>query len=278
MKIKANAKINLSLALRGKRTDGYHLIDTVMHSVSLYDEIYIEKASKITVKDSNCLNGEENLAYKAAELFFKDFNIIGGADINIIKNIPMSAGLGGGSADAAAVLVGLQKLYSPYIKNTELERTALKLGADVPFFIEGGCKRAEGIGEIFTDLKPLQKRYFLLCKAEEKTSTGEMYRILDSKPYKECDTKAVIEAVENNDLIGLSEKIYNAFSEIWTESFVKKALSASSPLAVSLSGSGPTWFAIFDDEKRAQKAKQDLENQNLKCFLIKPCDKSLIFE
>ncbi len=278
MKIKANAKINLSLEICGKRPDGYHLIDTVMQSVGLYDELEILKSDKITVSDSNGLNGKENLAFKAAELFFEDFGISGGADITIKKNIPLSAGLGGGSADAAAVLVGLRSLYNSEISDSALEKTALKLGADVPFFINGGCKRAQGIGEIFTELKPLGYGYFLLCKAEEKASTGAMYRILDSKEYKKCDTKAVISAIEQNDLKGISENIYNAFTEVWNKSFVKKAMLKENPLTVSLSGSGPTWFAIYEKEQDAINAKSSLEGQSISCYLVTPEDKSIIFE
>ncbi len=279
MKLKANAKINLSLEICGKRPDGYHLIDTVMQSVSLYDEVSIQKAEEITVKtDIVGLDGEDNLAYKAAQLFFSDFKINGGVKIEIKKNIPLSAGLGGGSADAAAVLVGLRQLYSNIITDEELEKTALKLGADVPFFISGGCKRAEGIGEILTPLKPLNKGFILLCKGEEKTSTGEMYQILDSKEYKKCDTAAVIKAVEQNDLNGISKNIYNAFLEVWKESFVKKAMLKEKPLIVSLSGSGPTWFALYQNEIDAQTAKNNLENQNIECFVVAAQDKAIIFE
>ncbi len=279
MKLKANAKINLSLQICGKRPDGYHLIDTVMHSISLYDEITLQKAEKITVKtDISGLDGKENLAYEAAELFFSDFQIDGGVKIEIKKNIPLSAGLGGGSADAAAVLVGLRELYNPLITNADLEKIALKLGADVPFFIQGGCLRAEGIGEILTTLKPLSKGYILLCKGEEKTSTGEMYRTLDSKEYGKCNTDAVIKAVEQNDLNGIARNIYNAFGEIWKDSFVKKAMLLELPLAVSLSGSGPTWFSLYENEADAVRAKNNLQSQNIECFIVTPRHSSIIFE
>ncbi len=279
MKLKANAKINLSLEICGKRHDGYHLIDTVMQSISLYDEISIEKAEKTTVKtDIVGLDGNDNLAYKAAEQFFSDFQINGGAKIEIKKNIPLSAGLGGGSADAAAVLVGLRQIYNPLITDESLEKTALKLGADVPFFIQGGCKRAQGIGEIFTTLKPLNKGFILLCKGEEKTSTGEMYRILDSKEYGKCNTGAVIKAIEQNDLNGISQNIYNAFAEIWKDSFVKKAMLLESSLAVSLSGSGPTWFSLYENEADAMTAKNNLQSQNMQCFVVTPQKSAIIFE
>lgn len=279
MKLKANAKINLSLKINGKREDGYHLIDTVMHSISLYDEIEIEKAKGITVKcDKYAIEQEKNIAYKAAKLFFEDYGIKGGVDISIKKNIPSPAGLGGGSADAAAVLLGLRSIYKNDISNADLEKTALKLGADVPFFIEGGCKRAEGIGEILSDVTPLNNGYILLALAETKPSTAEMYRIVDKTKPLDCDTDMVIKAIEQNDIVLLSKSIANSFSAVWENSFVKKALLEQSPLAVSLTGSGPTWFALFDNCEKAEKAKSVLCKQNITCFIATPQAKAIIFE
>lgn len=279
MNVKANAKINLSLDIKGKRADGYHLIDTVMQSISLCDELTVEKADTITVKcDKYAIPEEKNIAYKAAKIFFEDYGIKGGADITIKKNIPAPAGLGGGSADAAAVLLALNKLYGAGITDTELEKTALKLGADVPFFIKGGCSRAEGIGEVLTPVKPLSEGCILLAIAEQKPSTGDMYRIIDSKPYANCNTEAVITALENNNLLLLCKNIGNAFTAVWEQSFVKTAMLNLEPLGVSLSGSGPTWFAVFENEDNAKAAKTVLESQNITCWLTKPQDKAIIFE
>ncbi len=279
MKIKANAKINFSLCVKGKRPDGYHLIDTVMHSIDLFDELEVSKAEGITVECDGCdIPQEENIAYKAAKLFFDDYDIDGGAYITLKKNIPAPAGLGGGSSDAAAVLLALNSLYDAKIPDVELEKTALKLGADVPFFIEGGCKRAEGIGEIFTDIKPLKDGYILLAKAEKKPSTGEMYRIVDGKEPIVGDTEAVIRAIENNDLRALSSELFNSFIAVWGDSFVRKALLDQAPLAVSLSGSGPTWFAIFETCEKAQAAKVALEKLEIDCWITRPQNKAIIFE
>lgn len=279
MKIRANAKINLSLGIKGKREDGYHLIDTVMQSVSLYDEITVEKACETSVKcDKYEIKQQDNIAFKAAKLFFEEYGITGGADISIKKNIPAPAGLGGGSADAAAVLLALNCLYNVKACDSDLEKIALKLGADVPFFIKGGCRRAEGIGEVLTDLSPLNKGFILLAIAEQKPSTGEMYRQIDNKPYRECDTNAVIDAIQNGDLCTLSDNFYNAFAEVWQESFVKKALLEQKPIGVSLSGSGPTWFAIFETEQQALTAKNALEKKKINCWVTVPQNKAIIFE
>lgn len=279
MKIKANAKINLSLNICGKREDGYHLIDTVMHSVSLYDEIEIEKANEITIFcDNGDINGEKNIAYLAAVKFFKATNIVGGAEIKIKKQIPTAAGLGGGSADAAAVLVGLNKLYNANLSYDKLCEMAVTLGADVPFFIKGGCQRAEGIGEKLTVKNPLMNGYFVLAKGETKPSTAEMYKIIDSQPTFCVDTEAVIRSVENNDLNSLSECMGNAFETVWSESKIKQKLLSFSPLAVSLSGSGPTWFAFLKEKEDALNAFNTLKNDNIECYICTPQDKSIIFE
>ncbi len=279
MKIRANAKINLSLCVCGKRKDGYHLIDTIMHSVGLFDEITLEKADQIIVECSNsAIKTQDNIAFKAAKLFFEDFGIIGGCKISINKNIPTAAGLGGGSADAAAVLLGLDKLYSANIPHNELCKTALKLGADVPFFIDGGCQRAEGIGEILTPLKPLKSGYILLAKADSKPSTAQMYRILDSKETVLCDTEKIIDLIKQDNLCELSRNLYNAFGEVWTESQLKQILLELSPLAVSISGSGPTWFAIFYDLEKAKKAESILKVKKIDSWLTCPQEKAIIFE
>lgn len=279
MKIKANAKINLSLSILGKRQDGYHLIDTVMQSVGLFDLIEIEKSSDITVFcDKYNIPQQENIAYLAAKLFFEEYNINGGAKISITKNIPAAAGLGGGSADAAAVLLGLNKLYNANIPQQCLCKTALKLGADVPFFINGGCQRCEGIGEVLTPIKPLKSGWFLLSKAEQKPSTAEMYRVLDSKAPVFCDTKRVISAIEQDDLISLSKNIVNSFGAIWQDSFVKSALLRFEPLVVSLSGSGPTWFALFEDEQSAVLVQQKLKSQGIDCWVARPIDSAITIE
>lgn len=277
MKLKANAKINFSLSVCGKRDDGYHLIDTVMHSVSLYDTVSIEKSDDISVVCGEVLE-EENIAYKAAKLFFEAVKIDGGCKIEIEKNIPLSAGLGGGSSDAAAVLLGLDKLYNTSLSYEELCGMALKLGADVPFFIKGGCMRSEGIGEILTPASPLKKGYILLAKADEKPSTGEMYRRLDAQDTVLADTVSVLAAIKENDLLKLSKYLYNAFETVWPQSLVKAALLKTDAIAVALTGSGPTWFAVFDDELKAINVKKALQAQNIPCWICEPIEKAIIFE
>ncbi|MBP0959505.1 MAG: 4-(cytidine 5'-diphospho)-2-C-methyl-D-erythritol kinase, partial [Oscillospiraceae bacterium] len=155
--VKANAKINLGLDIVGIRDDGYHLLKTVMQSVSLYDIIALEKANDISVicSDETLPCGEQNLAFKAAKLFFEETKIVGGVKISIEKNIPSQAGLGGGSADAAGTIFALNKLYNADLSDEKLCEIGEKVGSDVPFCIVGGTKLCEGIGERLTSLKPV---------------------------------------------------------------------------------------------------------------------------
>lgn len=277
MKIKANAKINFSLSVCGKRADGYHLIDTVMHSIGLYDTVFIEKADTISVICGD-MPQEDNIAFKAAKLFFQKTGVSGGCDIKIVKNIPLSAGLGGGSADAAAVLVALNKIYNAGLSYEDLCDLAVKLGADVPFFIKGGCMRSEGIGEILTPKKPLERGYILLAKAETKPSTAEMYKQIDSKETVLANTNAVLSAISENDLENLSKNLYNAFEAVWQDSVVKRELLKTDAKAVALTGSGPTWFAIFETFEEIKSAERVLKEKNIPVWVCVPKQSSLEFE
>ena len=276
-KIKANAKINFSLSICGKRQDGYHLIDTVMHSVSLYDTVWVEKNDEILVSCGD-MPKEENIAYKAAKLFFETSKISGGCEIKIENHIPLSAGLGGGSADAAAVLLGLDKIYNTNLPYETFCNMAVKLGADVPFFIKGGCMRSEGIGEILTPAVPLKKGVILLAKNDLKPSTAEMYRQLDEKDTVLADTVTVLQAIKENDLNKLSKNLYNAFEMVWPKSQVRAELLKSDAVAVALTGSGPTWFAVFDDIEKANMAQKSLLDKEIPCWICYPTEKAIEFE
>ncbi|MEE1006515.1 MAG: 4-(cytidine 5'-diphospho)-2-C-methyl-D-erythritol kinase [Acutalibacteraceae bacterium] len=277
LKIKANAKINLSLSVLGKRFDGYHELDTVMQSISLNDTVYIEKSDKITVECGE-LGGEDNIAFKAAAAFFKASGINAGAKIKIEKRIPSAAGMGGGSADAAAVLVGLDKLYEAELSYERLLSVAVKLGADVPFLIRGGTARAKGIGEILEPLKPIGGCYFLIAKGENKPSTGEMFRRLDSAKYNKPDIEKTVSALNSGDVSAVFSSLDNSFSALWQESHVKAELLKTDADGVSLSGSGPAWFAVYRDKEKAVAAEKALKALRIPVFICEPQNKSLIFE
>lgn len=279
LSVKANAKINLSLVISGKREDGYHFIDTVMQSITLCDTLEFKKAKKITVKcNDGELNNEENIAYKAAKLFFEKTGIMGGVTIKIKKRIPKAAGLGGGSADGAAVLVALNRLYNANLSDEKLEEYATTLGADVPFFIKGGTQRAEGIGEILTKLADMDFGYFVLAKADSKPSTAEMYRKLDSEEPISLDTESVISAIENSDADTLSKLMDNSFASVWKENKLQERLLKLNPDCVCLSGSGPVWFAFYKDYKDAKTAFKILKKEKIQCYFAKPCKKGMEIE
>lgn len=280
LKIKACAKINLSLDITGIRADGYHLLNSVMQSVDLFDEITIKKQEKgIKISSSSKELGNENdICYKAASLFFEKSGVDGGAEINVIKNIPLSAGLGGGSADAAAVLLGLNKLYSNPLNQGNLLELALRLGADVPYFLYGGTVIASGIGENCEKITDLPGCYIVLAKREQKKSTKYMYSVIDNtdKPIF-INTDNMLRGLENTDLSLVAKSCANAFSAAWDDKITTDILGKFSPLCVSLSGSGPTHFAIFNDELSAKDCVQKLIEHNIEAFLTRPTQKAIIF-
>lgn len=263
MKLKANAKINLTLDVLGKREDGYHLIDSVFQSVSLCDEITVEKSNTITVRcTDNTICDRSNIAYKAAEKFFEYVDIDGGADIKIEKSIPLAAGLGGGSADAAAVIVALNSLYETNLTEKNLSEIGLSVGADVPFCITGGTARVGGIGEELQKLPDMPDCVLLLIKHGVKQSTADMYKKIDNCPQAKRYTEAVVKAIESNDLKTVCNNVFNAFSAVCDNTELINDIKITKSLAVSLSGSGPTVFAIYNNIDDANKAKSTLEQKN----------------
>lgn len=274
-----NAKINLGLDICGKREDGYHFIDTVMQSVTLSDKVTVSKAKDISVKCGSLdIENEKNIAYSAAQMFFEESGIKGGAEINIEKNIPMSGGMGGGSADAAAVLLALNRLYKADLPEDKLLEIALRLGADVPFFIKGGTARARGIGEILTQLKPFEKGYFLLVKQGQKLSTKDMYNRLDSENPPHPDMDKTAELIEKGDISGMMDVIGNSFISVNEPFELQEKLLSSGAVGVSLSGSGPTWYSVFEDKEKAEYIYNLLKDSGIECYLVQPSNKSVYFE
>ena len=183
MKIKANAKINLTLDVLGKRDDGYHLIDSVFQSVSLGDIVTVNKCDVIRVDcTDSTICDESNIAYKAAKMLKDEFNLPGGISIQLKKVIPVAAGMAGGSSDAAAVLVALNKLYETNLSEDELCEIGLSVGADVPFCIIGGTARVGGIGEKMEKLPDMPQCAIIIIKHGQKLSTADMYRQVDAYP------------------------------------------------------------------------------------------------
>lgn len=280
MKLLCNAKINLTLNITGKREDGYHLLDSVMQSVNLADEITVIPSDKITVDCSNQLfSGERNIAYTAAARFFEYTKISGGAKIYINKNIPDAAGLGGGSADAAGVILALNKIYSANLSEEELLNIALKCGADVPFCIKGGTKRVSGIGEILEDAPPFSNCFIVIAKNGTKPSTAEMYKRFDEIDNpKFADNDAFLKSLECENTEEALRFAENSFEAVTGLYGIDEIISSTNPIKVSLSGSGPSVFVVYTDERSANSALALLNEKNITAIKTTPADKSVIFE
>ena len=255
LSVKANAKINLNLNIVGKRADGYHLLETVMQSVDLCDSLTFEKTdSGITLNcDNALLQNSDNLVYTAANAFFKAAKIKGGVTINLQKSIPVKSGLGGGSADAAATLLALNKLYGNPLNTTQIKDIAATLGADVPFFIEGGTVLCEGIGEKTTPLSYIGDYYCLLVTCGEKSSTKSMYGQVD----KQIESGNIGQVSTDNLLC---QNAYNSFLDALdykdTVEDVISSLNNFGAVASGLSGSGPTVYGLFENQTEVSAANR----------------------
>ena len=277
--LKSRAKINLSIDVLGKRQDGYHLVEMIMQTIDLYDliEIKEKEENQITIKSAS----EEipldcnNLVYKAADLIKKTFNLTKGVEIYIQKNIPVAAGMAGGSSNAAAILVGLNKLWNLNLSDQTLEELGLKLGSDVPFCINGGAVLASGIGEELTPIKGLSKDVcIVVCKPDLFVSTKEVYECIDSKDIdKRPNNKFLIECLKNEDTRQLAENMFNVLEGVTVEIHpviqqIKDIMITNKALGAMMSGSGPTVFGLYENKEDAYMCKSILENQFEQTFVV----------
>lgn len=271
---RAYAKINLFLNVIGKRPDGYHEIDTLMHSVGVYDDVILELTdSDITVEcDNNTLSGEDNIAAKACKIFFEFAGLNCGAKIRIVKRIPVAAGMGGGSADAAAVLLLLNKATGRNYSVKDLMPLAKALGADVPFFLVGGAARAQGIGEVLTSVESA-KIYMVLLKEGNKQSTGYMYSLIDKADIKpQGSIQELINSLKTDNIDGVCDNVFNSFSYCWNFEEMCVPFNSFSPKKVFLSGSGPTVGAIFENQSDAKKCEMILKSKGYNAFYAETVD------
>lgn len=268
----APAKINLTLDITGKRPDGYHLLSTVMQSVALFDTVLLKKSASRGIVLKNNLPylpvDERNLAHAAARKFFAHTNIKEeGLLIEIEKKIPVGAGLGGGSANAAAVLRGLNVLYGAGLTAGEMRALALPLGADVPFCVEGGVFLAAGIGEELTPIPRMPEFWTLLLKPSFSLSTAAVFKRVHLKEIRmHPDTKGLLAAAENLDLRGVAHRLYNVLEDVIADSYkeilkIKGRLLDLGALGAVMSGSGPTVFGIFPDEESARFAEDAVKGK-----------------
>lgn len=267
IKVKAYAKINLMLDIVATRTDGYHDLFMIMQSIGLYDTITVSqtKSKRITITcniDDIPLD-EKNIAHKAATAFFMATKIKNkGIHIDIVKRIPHAAGLAGGSADGAGVLVALNRLYSAGFTDDELCNIGVKIGADVPFCIKGGTLLAQGVGDVLNKVKPLRKCHILIAKPDCGVNTGFAY-----KQFDECgkthtpDKLGMLCAMQSRDLHDIAsrmENVFEQFIDVPNKVDIKSIMRDNGAIGVCMSGSGPTVFGIFDDKEKAELAAEKL--------------------
>lgn len=273
MKLKAMAKINLGLDVLRKRSDGYHDLRMIMQTVYLYDQIEISevKTSGITLTtNAGYLPvNEDNLVYKAAKLLMDEFGIEQGVNICLKKYIPVAAGLAGGSSDAAATLVGLNRLFSLGLSREELRKRGVKIGADVPYCIMRGTALAEGIGDVLTMLPAAPDMHVVLAKPPIHVSTGFVYTNLkaDRLAYHP-DIDAQVDAIRTGDGYAMAKLMGNVLETVTIPAYpvideIKETMKRAGSLGEMMSGSGPTVFGLFDDAAQAKKAYEELRNGSL---------------
>ena len=278
MKIKAYGKVNISLDVVGKREDGYHLLSMIMQNIDLYDEIEVEKQECGIILECNKSYvpvDNRNLAYKAAEIFKERYDIVDGVKINIEKNIPVSAGLAGGSTDAAAVLKVMNKLFNVNATEEELMELGLKLGADIPYCIHGGTALCEGIGEIITPIKPFRDKIVVLVKPAFGVSTKEVYKNFNLEKVKQHPkTAEIINAIENDDLNFVASNMKNLLENVTLRKHkilikIKEEMNACGAINSMMSGSGQTVFAFFDDMLKAQRCFEKMKKKYSDVFITR---------
>ena len=273
IKLKALAKINLGLDVLGRRENGYHDVRMIMQSIYLYDNVTIEKQEEPGIKLVTNLHylpiDEKNIAYKAAKMLMDEFQISCGVKIVLDKHIPVAAGMAGGSSNAAAVLVGMNRFFGLNLSQQDLMDRGVKLGADVPYCVMRGTVLAEGIGEILTPLDPMPKCYVLIAKPAIGVSTKVVYEKLDSKEIENHpDIDSILDGLKEQNLAKIAASMGNVLESVTIDDYpiiddIKQVMMEAGALNAMMSGSGPTVFGIFADKKTAKEAQRKMRNSNL---------------
>lgn len=273
---KAYAKINLSLDILGRLENGYHIVKMVMQTIDLYDELVFETQDRdcpsmeITLVSDNgeipC--GEDNLIVRAVRRMEAKYRIRKDLRITLKKNIPVAAGMAGGSTDAAAALRAVRDLFVPEVSDEELQKIGVTLGADIPYCVTGGTQLSEGIGEVLTLLPDAPQCGLVVCKPPVGVSTGEVYKRYDSlETVTHPDIDAQIEAIRKGDLACMAGHCGNVLEEVTGAMYprigeIERFFEEQGALIAKMSGSGPTVFAIFADKETARRAAEAFEAVN----------------
>ena len=283
VKLSAYAKINLFLDITGRRENGYHEIDGVMQTVDLCDDITLTvdagEGIDVVCDSAFAPGGKDNIVYRAAEKYICQNGIEAAVKIELTKNIPSPAGMGGGSADAAAVLRGLNGIYAK-MTDEELEELALSIGSDVPFCIKGGTQRVRGIGEMLDRLGDLRDCFIVVGCGKDEMPTPAAYKALDLK-YGNFDGEnrggtrdfsGFETALQKGDF---ADKMYNIFECVTVEKCpstarIKEILEEKCTLGALMSGSGPSAFGVFKSENDALAAKEALSKEGFFAKVCKP--------
>ena len=273
IELKALGKINLGLDVLGRRENGYHDVRMVMQTLYLYDQITITKKETPGIDLKTNLFylpvDENNLAYKAAKLLMDEFDVKEGVSIYLDKHIPVAAGMAGGSANAAAVLFGINRMFDLGLSQKELMDRGVTLGADVPYCIMRGTVLAEGIGEILTPLPALPKCYVLIAKPPISVSTKLVYEKLDSHEIEDHpDIDGILEGLKEQDIKKIASCMGNVLEKVTVEEYpviedIKNVMKEEGALNAMMSGSGPTVFGIFDNKHLARKAADKIRKMEL---------------
>lgn len=270
--IKAYGKINLGLDVLGKLPNGYHEVRMVMQTVGIYDELTFERTEsgiEVTADAAELPTGEDNLIYKAARLMKDRYHIREGIRIHLQKNIPIAAGMAGGSTDAAAAMKGISRLFGLDIGLLELMEAGVEIGADVPYCVIGGTALAEGIGEKLTPLELAPECYVLVAKPAVNVSTKYVYEHLDmGKIEKHPDIDGMVEAIGIGSLQGILDRMGNVLETVTIPEYpvigrLKQRMKELGAVNSLMSGSGPTVFGIFLERRAAQMALDRLEQEQL---------------
>jgi len=278
--IKARAKINIVLDVVGKRKDGYHDIRTIMQTVDLFDIITVRKQAEnkisIVTNSSKIPVGSRNLAYKAAKFLRDNYSINSGIKIKIDKKIPVAAGLAGGSADCAASLLGIIRLFDIDISEMDIASAAASLGADVPFCINGGTYLAEGIGEKLTKISSFPQMFVLIAKPNISVSTAWVYNNFKASSVERFpDIEKTIEHIRQKDINAISNDLCNVLESVTIKKYpvindIKKAMIRFGALGALMSGSGPSVFGLFQAQDRCLNAMKSIRGlfDDIECFAV----------
>lgn len=280
--VEAPAKINLTLDVIGKRTDGYHELETVMHQINLVDIIRLKPSREgisIRTNSPNIPSGKDNLAYRAALLVLEQYPRAGGVEIFIDKKIPVGAGLAGGSTDAAAVMLGLNRLYNLGMDTGTLLEQGAIIGSDVPFCMTGGTAVACGRGEILTPMPECNLLNMVLVKPDFQLSTAAVYGALDlEKTGFHPNTTAFLEAWRKCDIISIACRLGNVLETVSIKKHpvlenIRQEMLDLRALGAVMSGSGPTMVGIFADRKTAAEASQWFTTRYQEVYLVSSYDR-----